>query len=156
MSESDNNTLVAQILSSYLANNSVAPADLPSVIQTVKTAFGASVSIPATASAVEEPKKWEPAVSVRKSVSPDAIVCLCCGEKFKSLKRHLSAEHGLTPDEYRAAFGLKKDYPIVAPNYAAQRSSLAKKLGLGRKVTKPAPVPAKKGRGKVAAKDAAE
>jgi len=156
MSESDNNTLVAQILSSYLANNSVAPADLQSVIETVKTAFGASASIHTAASAAEEPKKWEPAVSVRKSVSPDAIVCLCCGEKFKSLKRHLFAEHGLSPDDYRAAFGLKDDYPIVAPNYAAQRSALAKKLGLGRKVTKPASVQTKMGGRKTAVKEAAQ
>ena len=71
--------------------------------------------------------------SVKKSVTPDAVVCLCCGEKFKALKRHLGTEHHLTPAEYRAAFNLKSDHPLVAPNYAAKRSELAKFLGLGRK-----------------------
>ncbi len=156
MSENDNNELVAQILSSYLANNSVAPADLQSVIDTVKTAFGGSAGVPAAASVIEGQKKWEPAVSVKKSVTPDAIICLCCGDKFKSLKRHLQAEHGLTPDEYRSTFGLKADYSIVAPNYAAQRSALAKKLGLGRKVVKPAPIQKKNVPRKTSVKAAAE
>lgn len=135
MSEHDNPALVAQILSSYLSNNSVAPADLPSVIDAVKKAFGGGATVSPLA-AGEEVKKWTPAVPVKKSVSPDSVSCLCCGGSFKSLKRHLQAEHGLTPDEYRAAFNLKSDHPIVAPNYAAQRSALAKSLGLGRKATK--------------------
>jgi predicted transcriptional regulator len=136
MSDADNQALVAQILSSYLSNNSVTPADLASVIDTVKKAFnGGGSPSPATSSG-EEAKKWQPAVPVKKSVTPDAITCLCCGNKFKSLKRHLQAEHELTPEEYRAAFDLKSDYPLVAPNYAAQRSALAKSLGLGRKVTR--------------------
>src|SRR5208282_6784314 len=87
----------------------------------------------AIAKTVDEPKKIEPAVPVKKSVTPDALLCLCCGKPFKSLKRHLQNEHGLSPNEYRAAFGLKADYPTVAPNYSAQRSSLAKSTGLGRK-----------------------
>jgi predicted transcriptional regulator len=132
MSDADNQALVAQILSSYLSNNSVSPADLPSVIETVKRAFGGGAETPSVAPTSEETKSWQPAVPVKKSVAPDAITCLCCGQRFKSLKRHLNAEHKLTPDEYRAAFGLKADYPIVAPNYAAQRSQLAKSLGLGR------------------------
>ncbi len=130
MSENDN--IVAEILSAYLSNNTVAPADLSSVIETVKTAFGVSGGS-VTAQDVEEPKKMEPAVPVKKSITPDALLCLCCGKPFKSLKRHLQTEHGLSPDEYRAAFGLKADYPTVAPNYSAQRSSLARSSGLGRK-----------------------
>ncbi|HMK89736.1 MAG TPA: MucR family transcriptional regulator [Methylocystis sp.] len=142
MSEHDNQALVAQILSSYLSNNSVAPADLPSVIDAVKKAFGGGAA-PSSVAPADEAKKWQPAVPVKKSVSPDSVICLCCGGSFKSLKRHLQAEHGLTPDEYRAAFSLKSDHPIVAPNYAAQRSALAKSLGLGRKATKPTAAPRK-------------
>jgi predicted transcriptional regulator len=136
MSENENTSLVAEVLSSYLSNNSVAPADLKSVIETVKTAFGVSVGTGSTPD-VEEPKKLEPAVSIKKSVTPDAIICLHCGKSFKSLKRHLQT-HGSSPDAYRAAFGLKSDYPIVAPNYSAQRSSLALSAGLGRKAAEPA------------------
>ncbi|WP_159732315.1 MucR family transcriptional regulator [Methylosinus sp. Ce-a6] len=143
MSEAEDKALVAQILSSYLSNNTVAPIDLPSVIEAVKKAFGGGGA--ETADAPEgEARHWRPSVPVKKSVSADAITCLCCGEAFKSLKRHLQAEHKLTPDEYRAAFDLKSDYPIVAPNYAAQRSALAKSLGLGRKpAAKAVPAPAK-------------
>jgi predicted transcriptional regulator len=78
-------------------------------------------------------KNWEPAVPVKKSITPEAVTCLICGRKFKSLKRHLQATHQLTPREYRDAFKLKSDYPLVAPAYAARRSDLAKALGLGRK-----------------------
>ncbi len=134
MSESDDKGLVAQILSSYLSNNTVAPADLPSVIQSVKRAFSGSTEMTSTPGSEEGAKVWEPAVPIKKSISPEAITCLVCGEKFKSLKRHLQAAHQLSPREYRDAFKLKSDYPIVAPAYAAQRSSLAKSLGLGRKV----------------------
>jgi predicted transcriptional regulator len=132
MSENDNTPFVAEILSAYLSNNTVSPADLGSVIATVKTAFGVSGGSTPT-SDVDEPKKLEPAVSVKKSVTPDALICLHCGKSFKSLKRHLQNEHGQSPNEYRAAFGLKADYPTVAPNYSAQRSSLALSAGLGRK-----------------------
>ena len=134
MSEPDEKVLVAQILSSYLSNNTVAPADLPSVIDSVKKAFGGSGEAVSTIPSESVTKTWEPAVPVKKSVTPEAVICLCCGRKFKSLKRHLQTTHQLSPREYRATFGLKSDYPIVAPNYAAQRSDLAKSLGLGRKV----------------------
>jgi predicted transcriptional regulator len=133
MSETDEKALVAQILSSYLSNNSVAPADLPSVIESVKKAFQGSAEAIATAPSESAAKTWEPAVPVKKSVTPDAVICLCCGQRFKSLKRHLQTTHHLAPREYRAAFDLKTDYPLVAPNYAARRSDLAKSLGLGRK-----------------------
>jgi predicted transcriptional regulator len=132
MPENDNTPFVAEILSAYLSNNTVSPADLGGVIETVKTAFGVSGSSTPT-SDVDEPKKLEPAVSVKKSVTPDALICLHCGKSFKSLKRHLQNEHGQSPNEYRAAFGLKADYPTVAPSYSAQRSSLARSTGLGRK-----------------------
>ena len=131
MSEADEKALVAQILSSYLSNNTVAPADLPSVIGSVKKAFaGVSETIPTSDGAS---KSWEPAITVRKSVTPEAVTCLVCGKRFKSLKRHLRIAHQLAPREYRGAFKLKSDYPLVAPAYAARRSDLAKSLGLGRK-----------------------
>jgi predicted transcriptional regulator len=133
MSESDEKALVAQILSSYLSNNTVAAADLPSVIESVKKAFGGSANAIPTTPSVGAPKAWQPAVPIKKSVTPDAVICLCCGQRYKSLRRHLQTSHQLSPQEYRAAFELKSDYPIVAPNYAAQRSVLAKSIGLGRK-----------------------
>ena len=138
MTEADDKALVAQILSSYLSNNSVSPADLPAVIETVKRSFGGGGSLPIVSGDGQD-HKFEPAVSVRKSVTPDAVVCLCCGEKLKSLKRHLASAHNMTPREYRGAFNLKSDHPLVAPNYAAKRSELAKSLGLGRKAGTKAP-----------------
>ena len=156
MSDADNQALVAQILSAYLSKNTVAPGDLATVIETVKRSFFGGEVSSALAGPVSEEKKWEPAVPVKKSVTPDSVTCLCCGKKFKSLKRHLNTEHGLTPEQYREAFGLKKEHPIVAPNYAEQRSTLAKTLGLGRKVKK-AVAPAKKAPGgKASPKKAAE
>ena len=134
MSEPNEKALVAQILSSYLSNNTVAAADLPSVIETVKKAFGGSEEAVSTTPSDSVTKTWQPAVPVKKSVTPEAVICLCCGQRFKTLRRHLQTTHQLSPREYRATFGLKSDYPIVAPNYAAQRSDLAKSLGLGRKV----------------------
>jgi predicted transcriptional regulator len=134
MSQADEKALVAQILSSYLSNNTVAAADLLSVIETVKKAFVGSEEAVSTTPSDSVTKTWQPAVPVKKSVTPEAVICLCCGRKFKSLRRHLQTTHQLSPREYRATFGLKSDYPIVAPNYAAQRSDLAKSLGLGRKV----------------------
>ena len=133
MSESDDKTLVAQILSSYLSNNTVAAADLPTVIESVKKAFGGSAETLSTPVSESESKSREPAVPVKKSITPEAVTCLICGEKFKSLKRHLQTAHQLAPREYRDAFKLKSDYPLVAPAYAARRSDLAKSLGLGRK-----------------------
>ncbi len=133
MPEPDDKALVAQILSSYLSNNTVAPVDLPSVIESVKRAFSGASETESTIETDSGSKTWEPAVPVKKSVTPDAITCLICGGKFKSLKRHLQTAHQLSPREYREGFKLKSDYPIVAPAYAAQRSELAKSLGLGRK-----------------------
>jgi predicted transcriptional regulator len=134
MPEPDEKVLVAQILSSYLSNNTVAASDLPSVIETVKKAFGGSGEVLSTTPSDSVPKTSQPAVPIKKSVTPEAVICLCCGRRFKSLRRHLQTAHQLSPREYRATFGLKSDYPIVAPNYAARRSDLAKSLGLGRMV----------------------
>jgi predicted transcriptional regulator len=154
MSEPNEKALIAQILSSYLSNNTVAAIDLPSVIESVRNAFGGSGEAVSTTPSNSVTKTWQPAVPVKKSVTPEAVICLCCGEKFKTLRRHLQTTHQLSPREYRAAFGLKSDYPIVAPNYAAQRSDLAKSLGLGRKAgmkAAPKKVAAKRARQKSAA-----
>ena len=140
MADTEQNAHVAQILSSYLSNNTVAPTDLPGVIESVKRAFGGHAGEAASTTAGAATKTWEPAVPVKKSVTADAVTCLCCGETFKSLKRHLETAHQLDPAAYRAAFNLKPDHPLVAPNYAARRSELAKSLGLGRKPKAEAPV----------------
>jgi len=121
-------TLTADIVSAHVSNNSVAVNDLPVLIQNVHNALSALGSRP------EEPQaKPEPAVSIRSSVKPDYIVCLEDGKKLKMLKRHLMTHYQMTPDEYRQKWGLNADYPMVAPNYAEQRRSLAKKIGLGTK-----------------------
>lgn len=119
--------LTADIVSAYVSNNPIPVTGLADLIASVHSSLsglGQGSAVPAEAQV--------PAVNPKKSVFPDYIVCLEDGKKFKSLKRHL-ALHGLTPDEYRARWGLKPDYPMVAPNYAAQRSELAKASGLGRK-----------------------
>ena len=121
--------LVADIVGAYVSNNSVQVADLPNLIGQVHSALQQTASGKQEAQAAPQ----EPAVPVRRSVQPDAITCLEDGKKFKSLKRHLRTDHNMTPQEYRAKWGLKPDYPMVAPNYAASRSELAKKMGLGRK-----------------------
>jgi len=121
-------TLTADIVAAHVSNNSVAVNDLPNLIQNVHSALrGISAS-----GAAAEPKP-EPKVSIRSSIKPDYIVCLEDGKKLKMLKRHLMTAYGMTPEEYRAKWGLKPDYPMVAPNYAAKRQELAKKIGLGRK-----------------------
>ena len=120
--------LTAEIVSSHVANNSVAVDELPLLIQNV---HGALAGLGETEPVEEAPP--EPAVSVRASVKPDHIVCLEDGKKMKMLKRHLMTDHGMTPDEYRARWNLPVDYPMVAPNYAETRRELAKKIGLGRK-----------------------
>ena len=155
MSDSDDKALVAQILSSYLSNNTVAANDLSSVIDSVKRAFSGTADSTPLSTAATEPQKWSPAVPVKKSISPEEVTCLCCGEKFKSLKRHLQTAHKLTPEGYRAAFDLKSDYPLVAPAYAARRSDLAKSLGLGRKPGAQSPVKKAGPKGRPAKKAAA-
>ena len=121
-------TLTADIVAAHVSNNSVAVSDLPILIQNVHGAL-AGLGI----AAVEPVVKQEPAVSIRSSVKPDFIVCLEDGKKLKMLKRHLMTHYQMTPDQYRAKWGLPADYPMVAPNYAEQRRTLAKKIGLGTK-----------------------
>jgi len=121
-------TLTADIVAAHVSNNSVAISDLPNLIQNV---HGALSGLGRT---VAEPEvKQEPAVSIRASVKPDYIVCLEDGKKLKMLKRHLMTHYQMTPEQYRAKWNLPADYPMVAPNYAEQRRSLAKKIGLGTK-----------------------
>ncbi len=121
--------LTADIVSAYVSNNKIGSAELGKLIEDVHTALQRGPGAPAA----PEPEPREPAVSIRRSVTPDFIVCLEDGKKFKSLKRHLHGEHGLSPEEYRSKWGLPRDYPMVAPNYAQARSDLAKSMGLGRK-----------------------
>ncbi|MGX8010103.1 MucR family transcriptional regulator [Mesorhizobium sp. ORM8.1] len=125
--------LTAEIVSAYVGNNAVPVASLPELIESVNASL-AKVSQPAE----PEMPPLVPAVNPKRSVFPDYIVCLEDGKKFKSLKRHLGVL-GLTPNEYRAKWGLAPDYPMAAPNYAAQRSALAKSSGLGRKAAPVAP-----------------
>jgi predicted transcriptional regulator len=147
--------LAADIVSAFVSNNSVPVTELPALIGSVLDAL-TKVASGSTQQPAEEPKA--PAVPIKKSVQPDYIVCLDDGKRFKSLKRHLRTVYNLTPDQYRAKWGLAHDYPMVAPNYAAARSELAKQMGLGarRRTTlepepvQPAAAPAK-GRRKKAA-----
>jgi predicted transcriptional regulator len=132
---SDNNgltetliALTADIVSAHVSNNSVAVSDLPLLIQNVHNALASLGD-----ELVEAEVKQEPAVSVRASIKPDYIVCLEDGKKLKMLKRHLMTHYQMTPEQYRAKWNLPADYPMVAPNYAEQRRSLAKKIGLGTK-----------------------
>jgi predicted transcriptional regulator len=118
---------VARLVSAYVANNTVSVAELPNIIAQFHAALTGAVA-PAP-----EVLELVPAVSIRRSITPDFIICLEDGKKLKMLKRHLQTAYGLTPDEYRAKWGLPHDYPMVAPNYAEQRSELAKKIGLGKK-----------------------
>lgn len=121
-------TLTADIVAAHVSNNSVAVSDLPLLIQNVHSALAG------LGSPVEEPATpQEPAVSIRSSIKPDYIVCLEDGKKLKMLKRHLMTHYQMTPEDYRAKWKLPADYPMVAPNYAEQRRSLAKKIGLGTK-----------------------
>lgn len=126
--------MTADIVSAYVSNNSVAAADLPGLIQNVHVALAQIAS----GSVEAEPEPREPAVPIRKSISPDFLICLEDGRKFKSLKRHLRTKYNMSPEEYRAKWGLPKDYPMVAPNYAKARSELAKQMGLGQGGRKPA------------------
>jgi len=144
-------TLTAEIVGAYVAHHSVAASDLPDLITMVGKELAELSQTPA------EPEEEEPtpAVSIKKSVTPDYIICLEDGKKLKMLKRHLQTRYDMTPDDYRKRWGLKDDYPMVAPAYAATRSELAKKIGLGRKpepVAKLIKAPRKRAARKPAAK----
>jgi len=134
--------LTASIVSAYVSNNSVPMAALPELVASVHNALqslGPAVAEPAKETA-------KPAVPIKKSVTPDYIISLEDGRPYKSLKRHLRASYDMTPDQYRQKWSLPKDYPMVAPNYSAKRSALAKSLGLGRKAAPPKGVVTKRGR----------
>lgn len=119
--------MAAEIVAAYVSANTLTPQELPGLIRTVHSALGEVAGD--LAPRVETAQ--EPAVAVKKSITPDFIICLEDGKKFKSLKRHLRTRYSMTPDEYRAKWGLPHDYPMVAPNYAKERSNLAKRMGLG-------------------------
>src|SRR3954451_21089479 len=120
--------LAADIVSAYVSNNSLPTSELPALLSSIHMALTS-----ATKGQIEEPKPaLAPAVSVKKSVTPDYLVCLDDGKKFKSLKRHLRTTYGMTPEQYRAKWDLPRDYPMVAPNYAKARSELVKTMGLGQ------------------------
>lgn len=121
--------LAADIVSAYVSKNSVTVGDLPSLIGDVHAAL-MRVSNGAAEAPAEAPK---PAIPIKKSITPEYIICLEDGKKFKSLKRHLRTQYDMTPEQYREKWGLAADYPMVAPNYAQARSQLAKNMGLGQK-----------------------
>lgn len=131
MSDQQNHTelleLTTEIVSAHVSNNALPVGDLPQLIQDVYRSLS---NVGGVQGAGERP---QPAVSIKKSITPDFIVCLEDGKKLKMLKRHLKTSYNMTPDEYRERWGLPRDYPMVAPNYAKHRSSLAKKIGLGTK-----------------------
>jgi len=130
--------LTASIVAAYVTRNNVPRSDLAGLIASTHSALAELGGAPAAAA----PEPRVPAVSIRRSVTPEAIICLEDGKSFKSLKRHLSSKYGLTPEQYRAKWGLPADYPMVAPAYAEARSALAKSMGLGRRpAPKPAPAP---------------
>ena len=128
--EARNVELTTEVVAAYVAHNALTMSELPMLIESVHAAIAGLGTTKKVEKAAEQ---RIPAVPVKKSITDDYIVSLFDGRKFKSLKRHLMAEHNMSPDEYRTAFGLPKDYPMVAPNYGAARSELAKKIGLGRK-----------------------
>jgi len=129
MAESQNDTssleFVSKIVSAFVSNNSLPSSELPQLIKTVHEALERPDDAASSAP--------EPAVPIKKSIRPDYVICLEDGIKLKMLKRHLRVAYNMTPDEYRRKWGLSSDYPMVAPKYAARRSELAKKIGLGRK-----------------------
>jgi len=123
----DQVSLAVDIVAAYISNNSVPASDLADLIQSVHAALTKLGAV----TAVPEPEALVPKISIRKSITPDFLICLDDGKKFKSLKRHLS-NLGLTPDQYRKKWSLPDNYPMVAPNYSATRSALAKQIGLGQ------------------------
>ncbi len=142
--------MTADIVSAYVSNSSVSMADLPGLIQQVHRALA---DVANGAQAQEAAPPATPAVPVKKSITPDYLICLEDGRKFKSLKRHLRTKYDMSPDQYRSKWNLPKDYPMVAPNYAAARSTLAKQMGLGqggRKTAAAAPAKPARGRAKAA------
>jgi predicted transcriptional regulator len=129
MPQSETLETAAELVAAFVSNNPLPKGELPALIQTIHDTLAQLSGGAENAAPKAEPK--QPAVSIRKSVTPEYLICLEDGKKFKSLKRHVGT-HGLTPDQYRAKWNLPSDYPMVAPNYAAARSALAKAIGLGQ------------------------
>ncbi|MFO0987793.1 MAG: MucR family transcriptional regulator [Alphaproteobacteria bacterium] len=132
ISEEEMLRMTASVVSAYVGNNSLPPTQIPDVIKTV---YGSLTSLGAAAGGRDAPR---PAVPVRRSITPDYIVCLEDGRKLKMLKRHLRTTYNMSVEDYRQKWGLPLDYPMVAPNYAKQRSAFAKRIGLGRRSARPA------------------
>ncbi len=137
--------MAADIVSAYVSKNSIPPSDLPALIDAVHKALGAITTGKRTGESEPAPE-LKPAVPIKKSVTDDFLICLEDGKRFKSLRRHLSTTYNMTPEAYREKWNLPKDYPMVAPSYAAVRSNLAKAAGLGNRrteaaVAEPAPEP---------------
>jgi predicted transcriptional regulator len=124
--------LTTEIVAAHVSNNTVAVADLPTLINQVYRSLSNIGAAPPAA-----PERPQPAIAVKKSVTPDYIICLEDGKKLKMLKRHLKTAYNMSPEEYRERWGLPADYPMVAPNYAKQRSKLAKEIGLGTRARRP-------------------
>ena len=120
--------MTTDIVAAYVGNNVVSTADLPALIQSIHRALTGVVA----GGEVKEVAPKEPAVPLKRSITPDFLICLEDGRKFKSLKRHLRTKYNMSPEDYRSKWGLPKDYPMVAPNYARARSELAKQMGLGQ------------------------
>lgn len=135
LSRSETLELTAEIVAAHVANNSVPVADLPALIQSVFHTL-ANLGEDNVVVVEEVQEELKPAVAIKKSVTPDYIVCLEDGKKLKMLKRHLKTAYNMTPEDYRARWGLGPDYPMVAPNYALKRQELAKRIGLGRNRSK--------------------
>jgi predicted transcriptional regulator len=119
--------LASNIVAAYVSNNPIPASDVPTMIKTIHGTLGGLAD-----SSTGEATTQKPAIAVKRSITPDYIICLEDGKKLKMLKRYLRSTYGMTPETYRAKWGLPADYPMVAPNYAAQRSEFAKKIGLGR------------------------
>jgi predicted transcriptional regulator len=133
--------LTADIVAAHVSNNHVAVGDVANLVQRVHEALSGLGQAPAE----QEPQRKQPVVTARASVKPDFIVCMECGKKQKTLRRHLQSAHGLTPDQYRSDYGLPREYPMTAPNYSESRREMAKTIGLGRKKAAPeAPARAKR------------
>lgn len=124
--------MTGKIVASYVRSNQIAVADLPNLIRLVHSSLAGTGR-----QSAPQPTEQRPAVSIKKSVTPDYIICLEDGKKLKMLKRYLRTTYGMTPDDYRRKWGLPAEYPMTAPNYAEQRSAFAKSIGLGRKVQEP-------------------
>ena len=125
--------ITAEVVSAYVANNTLPASELPALVTDVHATLSALVGKSSADGSAAEKEKQKPAVSIKKSITPDYLICLENGQKFKSLKKHLRAQYDMSPEDYRRKWGLPSDYPMVAPAYAERRSDLAKKLGLGRK-----------------------